>query len=49
MMRQVQLLPGALDEGASSYRVTGAGEDADPCICAGQVTLPPQYQIKVLV
>ena len=30
MVRQVQLRPGALDEGASSYRVTGAGEDADP-------------------
>jgi hypothetical protein len=33
----VQLRPGALDAGASSFRVTGAAEDAQPRVSAGQV------------
>ena len=33
---QVQLRPGAIMAAASSYRVTGSTEDADPCMSAGQ-------------
>lgn len=33
---QVHLSPGALTASSSWFRVTGATEDADPCMCAGQ-------------